>query len=110
MALTATSVFQIVVGDRRMHVVDVTGDSSYVGSGGESLTKAMLGFASTEDPEFHVIVEASGGYVGQYNITDSKLAVYWVDTSVDGAAMAEATGADLSLVIFRVTAFGRFQL
>ena len=53
MALTVSEVFQTVIGDRRLHVYDVTGDDSYSATPGEALTKQNLGFAPTTDDEFH---------------------------------------------------------
>lgn len=109
MALTATKLFHTVVGDRQMHVYTVVGDASNV-AGGESLTKAMLGFAATEDPDFHVMVDGSGGFVAEYDYTNSKLLVYMQTDSDNNLPLGAADLADLSLITFRVTAFGRWSL
>lgn len=109
MALTATKLFQTSIGDRRMHVYTVLGDASHA-VGGESLTKAMLGFGPTEDPEFHVIVEASGGWIAEYDHTNSKLLVYMQTDSDNNLPLGAADTQDLSLITFRVTAYGRWAL
>jgi hypothetical protein len=108
MALTLTEVDQYVIGDRRVHIYDALGDNNYA-SGGEALTKNDLGFADAADPAFNVQVEASAGYVAEYDVTNELLKVYWVDTSVDGQPMQDAAGADLAAVTFRVTATGKYQ-
>src|SRR4051812_19426939 len=109
MGLTVTKLFQTVVGDRRMHVYTALGDNSYAANG-ESLTKADLGFAATADPEFHVMVDGSGGYVAEYDYANSKLLVYQQTDSDNGVPLGDASTADLSAVTFRVTAFGRWAL
>lgn len=107
--LTPVKVFQTVIGDRRMHVYNVTGDSSYAANG-ESLTKADLGFAPTADPEFHVTVQSSGGFLAEYDYTNAKLLVYMQSDSDNNLPLIDASGSDLSLITFRVTAYGRWAL
>lgn len=81
----------------------VTMDSSYV-TGGESVTANQLKLGTV----IHASVGCNAGYVGEYDITNSKLKAYWVDTSTDGAPLAEvATTTDLALIVFRVRAVGR---
>jgi hypothetical protein len=97
------------IGDRWQTVSTATFDSSYL-TDGESLTKAQLGFASTTDPEFNVTAQPTAGYVAEYDHTNSKLLLYWVDTTVDGAALAQvASTTDVSAVVVRVVATGKFR-
>jgi hypothetical protein len=110
MALAVTRLFgPVAIGDRYMTVSKVDFDSSYP-TGGEALTPQDLGFAASTDEQFHVLPTTSGGYVVKYDHSGQKLLAYWVDTSVDGAAMAEVVNTtDLSgVTAVRVTAFGRF--
>ena len=74
----------IPYGDRYMTVRNVVPDSSWLAAG-EALTYGQLGFSKAPD---WVEVQPTGGYVGEYDIANELLLVYWVDTTVDGAAMA----------------------
>lgn len=107
--LTVTKVFHTTVGDRFLHVYDVTGDSSHA-AGGEDLTKAQLGFAPTADPEFDVLCGPSGGFVPEYVVSTSKFNVYQQSDSDNALPLAAADTADLSLVTFRVRAYGKYPL
>lgn len=109
MALTVTKVFHSTVGDRFLHVYDVTGDSSHA-AGGEDLTKAQLGFAPTADPEFDVQVGNSGGYIGEYVVATSKFNAYMQTDSDNNLPLGPADTIDLSAVTFRVRAYGKYPL
>jgi hypothetical protein len=104
MALTVSTVRKGVVGDMRYSIVDVTFDASYP-TGGESVTPADFGFTTDI---FHVDggVSDTGIVVGFIDST-SKLKAYWVDTTVDGAGMAEVVDTtNLSTADVRLFALG----
>lgn len=105
MAVTVTEVVKTAVKDRYMHIFKVTFDSSYP-TGGEPLTAADLGF-SDHATNLNVLGFA-GGYTLNYDAANAKLMAFWVDTTVDGAAMAEvANTTNLSAVTALVLAFGK---
>lgn len=102
MALTVTAVGTNYEGARMKKTFDVTGDSSYP-TGGEDLTRATLGFVNIEN----VTATNAGGYVFEYDRANQKLKAYWVDTTVDGAALAEVAAAtNLSSVTTRIEVTG----
>lgn len=83
----------------------ITFDNSYP-TGGEAVTPGQFGLTFLTD----LSVEAEDGYVFQWNRSTSapKVLAYWVDTSVDGAPLAEVTATtDLSAAVVRYTAIGR---
>lgn len=87
-----------------IRVIDVTFDSSYP-TGGEALDFTTLGF----DTVLAVIPagKTTGGYEFAYDYGNSKIIAYWVDTTVDGAAMAEVANAtNLSTVVARFVVIG----
>lgn len=91
-----------VAGLKQVHKI-VTMDASYVATGGEPLTAAQLGLTTV----LFAVVEPKGGYVFSYDIAAAKITAYWVDTSVDGAAMAEVVATtDLSTIAPRIMAIG----
>lgn len=70
---------------------DVTFDTDYASSGGEALDPHVdLCFPKEVDVK-HVSCSPSGGFVFDYDIDNEKIIAYWVDTSVDGAPLAEVT-------------------
>lgn len=78
-------------------IVTVTMDSSYP-TGGESVTAANLGLSRI----VQFSLEPNAGYVPEYNHANSKVKVFWVDTTVDGAALAEvADTTNIATVVFR---------
>ena len=94
-----------VLGTVRFVIVEVDFDGSYP-TGGEALTAATLGLTEV----VHVIPTAKAGFVFEYDYTNSKLLAYWVDTTVDGAAMAEVadtTDLDPAVVNARLLVLGR---
>lgn len=82
-------------------------DTDYASSGGESLTKADLKIPD-EATITHVSCQSAAGFVFDYDAADEAIIAYWVDTSVDGAPMAEVTaganGLDGVVCHVRVTA------
>lgn len=92
MALTVTTADENVAGARKTKVVNVTFDSSYP-TGGEGFTPASVGFVSFT----FVDIAPSDGYVYEFDYTNNKIIAYWVDTTTDGAPMAQvADTTDLS--------------
>lgn len=78
-------------------VADITLDSSYP-TGGEAVTANQLGGGSV----VAAFLPPNDGIVLEYDRTNSKILAYWVDTTVDGAAMGEvADTTDLSGVVSR---------
>lgn len=91
--------------DRWMVVKQVTFDNSYAGAGGEPLTHAQLGFRSA--PDYVKVSPPTSGHVVAYDNAAEKLKAMWVDTTVDGAPLAEVAGTtDLSAVSVYVEAVG----
>lgn len=103
----------IAVGDRWKNLV--TFDFDHYATNGCSLTASDLGFASTTDPEFDVIIPSKNGYVFHYDHTNSKvLAYYQTDPAATGGAnvalIEVSNNADLSSVTgVRAHAEGRFR-
>lgn len=94
------------IGQDKVVTGTITFDSSYAGSGGESVTLASLGLQEVYD----LNLSGDDGYVLQWDrsTTSPKVIAYWVDTTVDGAPMAEVTATtNLSAVVSRFTARGR---
>ena len=78
-------------------------DSSYP-TGGEAVSANQLGLGKA----LLVHVLPSGGYVPEYDLANSKVLVYWVDTTTDGAPLAQvASTTDLAAVTFNFLATGR---
>lgn len=112
MALTNARVLATNIGDRWMHVYTIAFDSSYP-TGGEPLAQTDLGFASTVDDEFHVIIGPKAGYVFEFDYTNLKVIAYHSDNDAvaDSALIQVPDTTNLStLTGVRVTAFGRFLL
>jgi hypothetical protein len=64
---------------------------------GVALTSTILGTG----PVLDVLVFPAGGYVPSYDRATGKVLVYWVDTTTDGAPLAEVTAAtNLAAVSF----------
>lgn len=59
-------------------------DSSYP-TNGESITTIADKFATV----YGVLVSPASGYTFEYDIANKKVKAFWVDTTVDGAALAE---------------------
>lgn len=103
-----------VWGAHPVALLQVTLDSSYTASGGEALDLRSYrpSFAAKADPGLVIVSPANAaaaGYQFAYDITNRKLVVKWVDTTTDGAPMAEVTAAtDLSGVIVNLVAIWGF--
>lgn len=93
-----------VPGNRRFVTADVTFDSSYA-TGGESISLSSLGLTRLD----FMWVSPDDGYVAQWNgsLTAPKIKLFWVDTTVDGAALAEVVSTtNVSAVTVKIFAFG----
>ncbi|HEY7822294.1 MAG TPA: hypothetical protein VIG24_05655 [Acidimicrobiia bacterium] len=105
MAASSTITFASEVpGTRREVRGSVTFDSSYP-TGGEAVTLAQLGLTRLD----WLSVETTDGYVPAWDGSTSapKIKLFWVDTTVDGAPLAEVTAAtDASAVVVRFHAVG----
>lgn len=104
MALTVNITYRDRDGQSHRSYADITFDSSYP-TGGEALALTTLGLARhLREIRFS---EVSAGYQLEYDRTNEKVKAYWVDTTVDGAAMAEvANTTDLSTLTAKVVAIG----
>jgi len=82
----------------------VTMDSSYP-TGGEAVTAGQFKGGSF----VRVILGASTtGIVPAWDATNKKVLAFWVDTTVDGAAMAEVTATtNLATAVFPFVAYMR---
>lgn len=86
-----------------MKVVAITMDSSYA-TGGESVTAAACKMGKIDT----LLPIAHAGYVPVWDSANSKILAYWVDTTVDGDALAEVTATtDLSAVVFPAIVIGK---
>jgi hypothetical protein len=93
-----------VPGNRKFVTANVTFDSSYA-TGGEAISVSSLGLTRLD----FMWVSPSDGYIAQWDgsLTSPKVELFWVDTTVDGAALAEvASTTDVSAVTVKVFAFG----
>lgn len=94
MALAATNSITTVFGDKKVVIGTLAFDSSYP-SDGEAYTAALFGLKTID----RLSVDPSGGIVFEPIPADLKIKAYWVDTSTDGAVMAEvADTTDISAV------------
>lgn len=92
------------MGRRRVHLAQITLDSSYP-TGGEAVDFRNIGVQNDANARYFFQQRGpiTGGYVFVYDRTNRKLLVFWVDTTVDGAALAQvADTTDLSAVIVDV--------
>lgn len=102
MAATQAVVQKSKIQGLRANVVTVTMDNSYP-TNGEAVTANGFGLQSIS----LLILEPNSGYVPEYVASSGKVVVRWVDTTTDGAALAEvANTTDLSAVVFRGLAIG----
>ena len=91
-------------GRRRVHLFQVTFDASYP-TGGEALGLSAAGVADKSNARYFFQQRAplTVGYSFVYDRANDKLVVFWVDTTVDGAALAQvADTTDLSALIVDV--------
>lgn len=112
MALSAPTYRQPLNSDHtrlgKIVVADFTFDSSYsIGGEAVDVTK-QFGFSEVWYVSIDQILPvATTGYVFRYDYTNNKIVAFWVDTSTDGAPMAEVVDTtDLSTVKVRVFAYG----
>lgn len=93
-----------VPGNRKVVHGTVTFDSSYP-TGGEAVSLADLGLNRLDWLE----TLTTDGYVPAWDgsVSAPKIKLFWVDTTVDGAALAEvASTTDASAVVVRFRATG----
>lgn len=78
--------------------------SSYA-TNGNAVTAAICKLRSLDA----LVITPSGGLVPEWDKANAKIKLYWVDTSVDGAPMAEVTNSDTTCntVNFRFEARGK---
>ncbi len=93
-----------VPGNRKFVTADVTFDSSYA-TGGEAISVSSLGLTRLDfmwvSPDDGSLPQSDG------SLTSPKIKLFGVDTTVDGAALAEvASTTDVSSVAVKVFAFG----
>lgn len=95
-ANTTTGLYAKAVGDEYETYKTIAFDSSYP-TGGESLTATDLGFAAMPRD---VRVEPKGGYVFEYDRTNSTVLVYYGDNNnaSDGALIQVPDTTDLSAI------------
>jgi hypothetical protein len=87
MAITATEVFKTSgQNGRRMHVYNLAFDDAYP-TGGEAVTADQVGLGRIDE----AFIPPAGGFTFEWDQANSKVLAYWVDTTVDGAAMAQVT-------------------
>lgn len=105
--LTLTRLIHTSVGDRYMNVYKADFDSSYP-VGGEALLRTDLGFAATDDPEFHVLCEPTMGFLPRYDHTNQKLKVHSSFTTYtatyDPASLAAVTARDDTVTVTGIAA------
>lgn len=107
MALTVSLNRPSVFGDAKVASGTITFDSSYP-TNGEALTVATLGLSQVDIFLPTPAQDANGAVSVAYDHTNSKVKAYWVDTTTDGAELAEvANTTDLSGYSFRFVALGR---
>lgn len=93
-----------VQGSRKETVGVITFDSSYA-TGGEAVTLAQLGLSRLD----YLIVTAVNGNIPAWDGSTSspKIKLFWVDTTTDGAPMAEVVSTtDVSSTTARFLAIG----
>lgn len=67
-----------------MHVYTLAFDDAYP-TGGEAVAPGDVGLTRIDD----ALIAPTAGFVFQWDRANLKVKAYWVDTSTDGAAMAE---------------------
>jgi hypothetical protein len=93
-----------VPGNRKFVTATVTFDSSYP-TGGEAISLVSLGLDRLD----FLWAVTTDGYVPAWDgsTTAPKIELFWVDTTTDGAALAEVTSTtNVSTVVARIFAFG----
>lgn len=93
-----------VPGNRKFVTATVTFDSSYA-TGGEAISLTSLGLNRLD----FIWAVTQDGYVPAWDgsTTAPKIKLFWVDTTTDGAALAEVPSTtDVSAVVVRIFAFG----
>lgn len=93
--------------DAKIVVAEFTFDSSYP-TGGEAIDIInQLGISDVYFVAIEQVTPLDTAYVVHYDRTNAKLVVDWVDTTVDGAALAEvADTTNLSGLKVRLFVYG----
>lgn len=110
MAVSAPTFVQPLAGDHtnvaKIVVVDITFDSSYP-TGGEAFDIQTLGLSEAWYVSVDQIAPDTTSLVVRWDYATAKFIAFWVDTTVDGAAMAEVVNTtDLSAVTVRAFFYG----
>lgn len=84
MSVTTAALFKSEVEGRRLHVYTIGFDDTYP-TGGEAITPDAVGLTRIDD----AIIAPTAGFVFSWDRANSKVKAFWVDTTTDGAAMAE---------------------
>lgn len=105
MALTVTVNARGVFGNKRWRTITVTGDSSYAGSGGESITPADVGLTTIDHFSDGV---TDTGHIVKHDNSASKLTYFWAlySTSTDGVLTEVTSTTDLSTADSKHFVFG----
>ena len=93
-----------VPGNRKFVTATVTFDSSYA-TGGEAISLVSLGLNRLD----FLWANSTDGYIPVWDgsTTAPKIELFWVDTTTDGAALAEVPSTtNVSTVVARICAFG----
>ena len=93
-----------VPGNRKFVTATVTFDSSYA-TGGEAISLISLGLNRLD----FLWADSTDGYIPVWDgsTTAPKIELFWVDTTTDGAALAEVPSTtNVSTVVARIFAFG----
>jgi hypothetical protein len=86
----------------RAVIADVLGPASYTNTGGDGITVAGLSYILGA-----IRVAGGAGYYLSWDVTTQKMIYRWVDTTTDGAPMAEVTNAtNLGAVASKVLFIG----
>lgn len=107
MALSVTSIQMAGLRSARLAMPIMTSTIAYT-TGGLSLTPAQIGL-SRVSASYVIAAPLAGGsvYIAQYNPTTSRVLLYWVDTTTDGATLPEVPNTTvLGTVVYSGFFFG----
>lgn len=110
MAITVTTTVQPLAADHtnvgKVVVADIAFDSSYP-TGGEAFDKGALGLSEVWFVALDLTAPDDAGLLLRYDYATDKIIAFWVDTSVDGAPLAEVGDeTDLSTYVARAFVYG----
>jgi hypothetical protein len=85
----------------------VASSSENYATGGITCTANQLGLSRVQAAFVAALPLAGGAYVGNYNVATGKISLYWVNTTVNGAALAEIPNATaIGATVYNIIAFG----